>query len=97
MITEGQFYDQVISEFREINRKIDENHKDTNEKIVDLCDKISDVKTDVAKVQSEICTHLEVVKAVDSNETGKIEHRDRNFYIAIALVGVATSIVGIVF
>lgn len=89
MITEGQFYEQVFDQFKEINRKIDDNHNDTNEKIVDLCNKISDVK-------SEICTHLEVVKAVDSSETNKIEHRDRNFYIAIAIVGVVFSIVTLV-
>ena len=96
MITEAQFYEQVFSEFKQIRETIDTNYTKMEEKIDDLCDRVTKSSEDIAKTNEKLNTHLAVVKAVDSNETNKVEHRDRNFYIAIALVGVVFSIITLV-
>ena len=96
MITEAQFYEQVFSEFKQIRETIDTNYSKMEVKIDDLCDRVSENTKENSQTREILNTHLAVVNAVDSNETKKTDHRDRNFYIAIALVGVVFSIITLV-
>lgn len=84
------FYEQVFDSFKEINKKIDANHKDTSEKIDDLC-------TRLTAVTAEFKTHVAVNEAIGENEVKKVDNKDRKFYIVIGLVGAITSAVGIIF
>ena len=45
MITLDTFYKEVHENFRDLNRKIDENHKEIEPKIRDLCDRVTKMET----------------------------------------------------
>ena len=46
MITPDQFYSEVMQSFRDINGKIDSNHKEIMPKIEDLCDRTTKLETE---------------------------------------------------
>jgi peptidoglycan hydrolase CwlO-like protein len=81
MITDETFYKEVMQSFKDLRNKMDELHEDTNEKIQDLCDKIS-------KTNSKIDEHLAVNEALEEKTKEDLEKRDKKFYVIMALMSV---------
>lgn len=96
MISEAEFYKQVMQEFKELNKRIDsikdgleekmDNlHENTNEKIQDLCDKTS-------KTNKTIDEHLAVNEALEEKTEKDLEKRDKKFYVIMALMSVGFTV-----
>lgn len=85
MISDETFYKEVMQGFKDLRNKMDELHEDTNEKITDLCDKIT-------KTNSKIDEHLAINEALEKKTEKDLVHRDRKFYVIIALLSVGFTI-----
>ena len=85
MITDETFYKEVMQNFKDLRNKMDELHEDTNEKIQDLCDKIS-------KTNSKIDEHLAINEALEEKTKEDFEKRDKKFYVIMALMSIGFTV-----
>lgn len=80
MITQKQFVNRVFDNFDKLHEKIDENHKEVNEKVTDLCARMR-------TVESTIKSHIAVGDVINVKKKEKREVSNKRFYIVMAIIG----------
>lgn len=85
MISDETFYKEVMQGFKDIRNKMDELHGDTNDKIDDICDKIT-------RTNKKIDEHLAINEALEKKNEKDLRNRDRKFYIILGLMSAGFTI-----
>lgn len=93
MINESDFAKLVLGKFDDLDKKMDRLHEDTNGRIQDLCDRVTDTNTSIFQVKNLVDTHIAVNEAIGAEDEKNTAKVDRKFYIIVALFGIGSTIV----
>lgn len=89
MITEEQFVNRVFDNFRDLNRKIDENYEKLDKKVDDLC-------TRTSNLESKFRSHVDVGAVIKNLKKEQNERNNRRSYIAMGIMGLVFTIYEII-